>query len=160
VEKPIKNWRKGLQLSPTWSKRGTNHTKKKTIGVELALRRIHDRPFYPVTDAETYDSGTQRSKDLYGFIDILVGHDRAIQACGTDWQPHIDKLRYEVDQGKLAWWLSDPKRSLELWGWRQLAIPGQKTKEWWPRIQLITPEFIWDGAEPTLLNFADKLNGG
>ncbi len=84
-EKPIANWQTGLKwLNPdfgTTKARGktrVNRTKKDTIAVIQAIRRTHGHPFYPVTDAETFDSGTQKSKDLYGFIDILVGHDRAI----------------------------------------------------------------------------------
>ena len=159
IEKPIPNWRRGLQLPRNWADTGTNHTKRKTLAVLKALKRRHDHNFYPVTDAETYDSGTQKSKDLYGFIDILVAHDRAIQACGNDWQPHIDKLRYDVCPLKLQWWLEGDLRSLELWGWRKLALPGKRTKEWWPRIQLITMEFLSGVEAPTMLSFEAMLNG-
>jgi hypothetical protein len=158
MERPVKNWRRGMGLPKTWAKGGTNHTKHKTLAVLKAVKRIHGHAYYPVTDCETYDARLQRSADLYGFLDILVGHDRGIQACGTDWQAHIDKLRFDVNQNKLKWWLADDRRRLELWGWRRLKIPGTEQQEWWPRIQLITSGFLWNGEKPVMIPFKNILN--
>lgn len=162
-EQPIYRWRSRLKdfNSKRFSKKGVNHTKHKTLAVLKAIQRTHNHPYSPISDIETYDSGTMKSRDLYGFLDIQVGKsERGIQACGTDWTPHIEKLKYEVCSLKLKWWLeSEPLSTLELWGWRQLKVPGRNSKEWWPRIQLITPEFIWGDESPTMLSFAALLAG-
>ncbi|MEM6839570.1 MAG: hypothetical protein AAF609_22350 [Cyanobacteria bacterium P01_C01_bin.120] len=152
------DWRKELKwLNPGFSKAST---KLKTIYVLRAIARTQGIRAV-VANVETYDAGTGRSSDLYGFLDILVDHNRGIQACGKDWQPHISKFRDECPDA-VKWWLSEESRTLELWGWRQVVATksdGSKAKRklWIPRIQLITPGFLWGDEEPTMIEFEDVL---
>jgi len=90
---------------------------------------------------EKYNMYSRRYNDLFSIIDIIMlDHSRGvvgIQACGTDFQPHIRKLTIDEVENTRAW-LETPGTVLEIWGWRRLLEKkGGKRKVWKPRIQEI-----------------------
>lgn len=115
-----------------------------------------------IGNCESYDARIQRSSDLFGLLDLLAvtsSLTRGIQACGSDWQAHIDKFLDDLHIERCARWLASPSRTLELWGWTQhkrFLKNGQrgKNKVWLPRCQLITMAFL-EGKEPA--TFIDLL---
>jgi len=98
-------------------------------------------------NAESFNHHSRKSADAFGIFDIIAvekgGKIRGIQACMTDWQPHIRKLQEHRETCDI--WLSPGNTTIELWGWRKVKRKGQLV--WRPRVQLITMAFL-DGAEP------------
>lgn len=89
-------------------------------------------------------------QDLFGIVDVLALDPArgflGVQVCGTDFQPHVNKLRTEGLQACLDW-LNTPGGHLELWGWRKIKARKQdgtkgKAEVWAPRIQVIDKEFL------------------
>lgn len=114
-----------------------------------------------VGDVESYDSRFNRSNDLFGIIDLLVitpERTIGVQACGRDRQQHVEKFCDDIHAKKTALWLEGGCRSLELWSWSQQ--PGfnkngtrSKTKFWYPRVQIITLDFMLGHAPPQFTRF-------
>lgn len=80
--------------------------------------------------------------DLMGFIDGIafgIGHTIYLQACGQDWQPHVDKIlgSCAIDAQRVILAGND----LVLIGWRRLKVRrGGKAVRWVPRIREFTME--------------------
>lgn len=84
-------------------------------------------------------------KDLFGIIDLIAIRPHSvcgIQVCGSDFAAHDTKI---LDSAFAYKWLKTRCLScgfqrvatLELWGWRQLRVPGiPKQKKWEPRIKV------------------------
>jgi len=75
-------------------------------------------------------------QDLFNIID-LIALDHGIvgvQVCGTDWNPHINKIKGQEKENTMEW-LSQPGARLELHGWRKVKKKrGGKAMVWKPRI--------------------------
>jgi hypothetical protein len=120
-----------------------------------------------IGDVESYDARTKRSSDFLGVIDLIAVTPtltRGIQACGTDLSTHITKIKDGDCQRKTEIWLSSPTRTFEIWSWRQYKAYKKdgtqaKTSFWWPRIQLITLDFLAEREPPTMLSFAALMEG-
>ena len=129
----------------------------KTINLIKALAR-RDGYQVSVAIAESMNPHSGHKKDLFGIIDLVAIEPtltRGIQVCGSDWQPHIRKLQ---DEGMVACtrWLASPYRTLELWGWRKVAMINKDGKKqsrqiWMPKLQLITLPFL-AGLEDAVLS--------
>ncbi len=86
-------------------------------------------------------------EDLFGFIDILAldpanGKIIGVQACGSDWAPHVKKITEERAQIARAWLESGGEA--QLIGWRKLKVVKMdgtkgKAERWVPRIGDIIP---------------------
>jgi hypothetical protein len=81
-------------------------------------------------------------QDLFGIIDIIVLDPSrgvvGVQACGSDFKAHLDKLLTERHQ-ETSDWLMTPGTHLELWGWRKIhARRGGKAMVWRPRVLEVT----------------------
>lgn len=111
-----------------------------TKSVQRTLKYLRDRG-HTAAVVERYNQYTRHREDLFGFIDILSldprGRIVGVQACGTDWGQHLNKLSGEradivgkwIGASGLVW----------LIGWRKLkAIKanGKKGKQerWVPRL--------------------------
>ena len=135
-------------------------TKSLTAKYIRTVARIRHE-WLTVGDVESYDSRFSRSSDLFGIIDLLVvTPDRTIgvQACGRDRQQHIDKFCDDIHIRKTELWLTGGSRSLELWSWVQVngykKDGGRaKTMFWYPRVQIITLDFILGQEPPRFVRF-------
>jgi len=80
-----------------------------------------------------------------------------VQACGRDWQSHITKMADYDHVNRVRQILANPSHTLELWGWAQ--YPGftkagrAKTQFWYPRVQVITLDFILGQEPPRFVRF-------
>jgi hypothetical protein len=136
---------------------GVNH-QSKTLRCLKALAR-RDGIEAAAAIVERKNPHTGKSSDLYGFGDVLVmTPDKTImvQVCGSDWQSHIDKFRDEAARS-IRLWLSCPNRELHMWGWRLLPKwkkdgSRSKTKVSSPKVQVITPGFLWGDEEAMMIN--------
>ena len=112
---------------------------------------------------ESYNGQTQRSADLFGIIDAIsidAGNRRTryVQACGKDWQPHVEKFSEPLFIENVRRILALQSNSLELWGWQQYQGfrkdgTRAKTQFWYPRVQLITMDFMLGEAPPHFVRF-------
>jgi hypothetical protein len=113
---------------------------------------------------EGYNAATQRSADLFGIIDAISidatnRRTRYIQACGkSDWQQHVTKLSESPAIENVRRILAIDSNTLELWGWQSHAIflkGGGRGKQvfWYPRVQIITMDFMLGKAPPTFVRF-------
>lgn len=148
----------------------TRSTKIRSMRVIKALARYEGKRII-VSNAEASEvhRGIQLKRDMYGIIDAIAtesNHEpglvmdsyesylrsfqgtniRAIQACATDWQPHIEKLKENIET--CALWLSAPNTTLELWGWRKVKRGNRRVIR--PRLQLITLDFLLE-KEPAIV---------
>jgi hypothetical protein len=113
--------------------------------------------------SETYNAMTGRSSDILGIIDAIVWEinpprDRAIQACGKDWQSHITKMADYDHVNRVRQTLANPTRQLEIWGWSQYPTfrkdgTRAKTQFWYPRVQIITMPFLLSQEPPRFVKF-------
>lgn len=80
--------------------------------------------------------------DLFGIFDAIAmgnGGIIGLQACGSDFKAHLDKILLEKRENSLQWLRSRGK--IELWGWRKVVKKrGGKAMVWAPRIKKITLE--------------------
>ena len=144
------------------SKSTQSYTRALSIGCIRAVnsyRRIET--VFP--SSETYNAMTGRSSDILGLIDAVVWEvspprDRMIQACGKDWQPHITKMADYDHINRVRQTLANPTHQFEMWGWQR--YPGfrkngtrAKTQFWYPRVQLITMDFMMGEAPPHFVRF-------
>jgi hypothetical protein len=129
-----------------------------TIRILKAIGR-RDGVQTSVAIVESMNAYSGHKSDMFGIID-LVAIDaeltRGIQVCGSDWQPHIRKLQEEGLTASSRW-LASPHRTLELWGWRKVAMIGadgkkQKRQIWKPKVQMITAAFLAGLEEPTMID--------
>jgi hypothetical protein len=139
-----------------WLDLGVKGSKAKTWRTVKAIARAQGTPLL-LHNAESTNSHTGYKSDAFGILDIIAiepDRIRGIQACMTDWQPHIEKLREHRET--CARWLSPHlPTTLELWGWRKVKRGGRST--WRPRVQLITLGFLDGIEEPRMLEvFADE----
>ena len=79
-------------------------------------------------------------RDFLGFIDIIAvgkGHILGVQATsGSNITSRIRKIETECAV-KARRWLS-AGGLIEVWGWRQLKVPGKMRRPWEPDIRRIT----------------------
>jgi hypothetical protein len=79
-------------------------------------------------------------RDLLGFIDIIAvgkGHILGVQATSGDHTAErVHKIETECRE-KARRWLS-AGGLIEVWGWRQLKVPGKMRRPWEPDIRRIT----------------------
>ncbi len=107
----------------------------------LALLR-NDGVKYEIT--EHYNHFSRKRNDLFGIFDILAIDDGkivGIQACGTDWQPHVKKIK----ESEYALPFIQAGGEIRLYGWRKiLRKKGGILKVWTPRIKVFTEEDFKD----------------
>lgn len=141
-------------------------TKAKTIRTIRAIAR-HDKKRCIVADCESFNHHSGHKKDLFGVFDALAieldyepslvldsmetylksltnGRLRYIQACATDWQPHIQKLKENIETCAIC--LAVPGSSIELWGWRKVKRGGKRAYR--PKVQIITLNFLLEKSKP------------
>ena len=104
-----------------------------TKSIQRSLKRIKERKWvYWIT--EKWNSYTRTREDLFQFCDILcLDEDRtiAIQACGSDYQPHVRKIK---ENEWVRPWLKGG-RELQIWSWRKLKKKrGGKAMVWKVRV--------------------------
>jgi hypothetical protein len=139
------------------------YTKALSTGCIKAINR-HKGIETTIPGGETYNAITGRSSDILGIIDAEIWEtdpprDRFIQACGRDdWQAHIRKMADYDHINSVRRCLANPTHQLEIWGWAQ--YPGfnkngtrSKTKFWYPRVQIITLDFMLGHAPPQFARF-------
>jgi hypothetical protein len=112
---------------------------------------------------QTYDARTQRSADLFGVVDAVsvdstYPRTRYIQACGKDWQSHIQKFCEDKNIENIRSILSQPATTFELWGWLSHSgfnKDGNRSKDnfWYPRVQIITMAFLLGQEPPAFAKF-------
>ena len=75
---------------------------------------------------------TGRKYDLFHIIDLLILKPSfiGIQVCGSDYMPHVRKIRDERKEYTIAWLSSGA--GLEIWSWRK------KKKKWVAHIADVT----------------------
>jgi hypothetical protein len=82
-------------------------------------------------------------QDLFGILDIIALDPSGvlgIQACGSDFKKHFDKLTVEHNQETLDW-LSTPGTKLYIYSWRKLKLKrGGLAMRWTAKIVEITIE--------------------
>jgi hypothetical protein len=124
-------------------------SKAKTWHTVQAIARADGIPLL-MHNAESYNHHSGKKADAFGILDIIAiepDRIRGIQACGQDWQPHLDKFR--DNRRTVARWLSPAlPTTLELWGWRKVKRRGQMV--WRPKVQMVTLAFL-DGDEPATM---------
>ena len=93
--------------------------------------------------AKTEYTARGKSHDLMGFIDGIafgVGHTIYLQACGKDWQPHVEKITGPCAADAVRVLMAGNR--IILIGWRKLKVPigkaGRKQERWKPRIYEFT----------------------
>jgi hypothetical protein len=138
------------------------YTKALSTGCIKAVNR-HKGIETTIPGGETYNAITGRSSDILGIIDAEVWEtdpprDRFIQACGKDWQSHVRKMADYDHVNNVRRCLANPSHSLEMWSWSQYAAFNKngtraKTKFWYPRVQIITMDFMLGHAPPTFARF-------
>ena len=129
-----------------------SHTKALTAKFMRTVARINGDRSFMVGSVESYDAARGRSSDLWGVFDLIAVTSQqtiGVQACGRDWSEHIRKLRDDQYRWNCQRWLSNPGRTIELWGWAQYSRvlkDGRRGKQkvWVPRCQLITLDFLLD----------------
>lgn len=104
-----------------------------TKSIQRSLKRIKELEWqYWIT--EKYNPFSKQREDLFNFIDILcLSGDRtiAIQACGTDFQQHVRKIK---DNAYIKPWL-EAGNECQIWSWRKVKkTRGGKQSIWKPRI--------------------------
>jgi len=70
-------------------------------------------------------------QDFLNIIDLIALSNGVlgIQVCGSDYQPHVRKLRTDEKANVIAW-LSEPGTRLQIWSWRKkLKKRGGKIKK-------------------------------
>lgn len=116
-----------------------------------------------IGSVESYDAARARSADLFGIIDAIVlevnpPRIRYIQACGRDWQSHIQKMASYEHINDCRKMLANPTASIELWGWQKVPRVKQdggrsRVEVWLPRVQMISLEFLLGKEPPTYAKF-------
>ena len=79
-------------------------------------------------------------EDFLNIIDLIALNNGAvgIQVCGSDYQPHVKKIR-ETEKANTIAWLSEPGTKLQIWSWRRkLKKRGGKAKKWVVNIADVT----------------------
>lgn len=136
-------------------------TKIRTMRTVKAIARNEGKRII-VANTESFNHHSGHKSDMFGIFDALaiecehapslvVDHGletylasfrhtryRGLQACGSDWQSHIEKLRENIET--CALWLSSGNSTIELWGWRKVLRKKQRVIR--PRVQVITLEFL------------------
>lgn len=79
--------------------------------------------------------------DMFNIIDIIaldpIEGVIGIQACGTDFKSHWDKLTVEHAQESIDW-LKTPGTKLFIYSWRKLKLQrGGKALRWSPKVKEI-----------------------
>jgi hypothetical protein len=152
----------GFKPGSIKSKSTQSYTRGLTTACIRAVNRYHDRETcFPAS--ETYNAATGRSGDILGIVDAIVmevsptPRNRWVQACGRDWQSHITKMADYDHVNRVRQILANPTHCIELWGWAQ--YPGftkggrAKTQFWYPRVQIITLDFILGQEPPRFVRF-------
>ena len=163
LEFPTLKELKASKTAPLQSFSKMKDTKIKTMRTVKAIAR-HQGKRLIISNVESFGhhKGLVHKKDMFGIFDALAiesEHNRSLildagmeayyssfkgakfrglQACGTDWQSHIEKLRENVET--CALWLAPGNSTIELWGWRRVKRNGHRVFR--PRMQLITLEFL------------------
>lgn len=120
-------------------------TKMKTIKTVRAIAAADGRRIL-VANVESMNPHTGHKKDMFGIFDALAVDGktfRGLQACGTDWNEHVQKLKENIETCRR--WLAPGNSTIELWGWRRVKRRGQKVFR--PRVQVITLGYL-QGTEP------------
>jgi hypothetical protein len=135
-------------------------TKSFSTGCIKAVNR-HKGIETTLVGGETYNAITGRSKDILGIIDSEIWEtdpprNRFVQSCGDDWQPHIRTMTERINNVRRC--LANPTHTLELWGWARYPAfnkNGTRSKNqfWYPRVQIITLDFMLGHAPPTFTRF-------
>ncbi len=151
---------KSNRVAPLQSFSKMGNTRIKTMRTVKAIAR-HQGKRLIVADVESFNHHSGCKKDMFGIFDaIAIECDynpgeifgnlssyfegfkntkiRALQACATDWNPHINKLKENSET--CALWLSAGNTTLELWGWRKVKRNGRSVYR--PKVQLITVGFL------------------
>ena len=131
-------------IYPIGSFSGMGDTKMKTIKIVRAIAAADGRRIL-VANVESMNPHTGKKKDMFGIFDALAVDGatfRGLQACGTDWNPHVEKLRENVETCRR--WLRPGNSTIELWGWRRVKRKGRMVFR--PRLQVITLDFL-EGRE-------------
>ena len=137
------------------------NTKIKTMRTIKSIARYQGKRLI-VADTESFNHHSGCKKDMFGIFDALAieaehapslvvdagmetyfssfrnAKFRGIQACATDWQPHIEKLKENIET--CALWLAPGNSTIELWGWRKVKRGGRRVYR--PKVQLITLNFL------------------
>ena len=87
-------------------------------------------------NVEKYNQYSKKKNDLFGFIDIICIEPGvgvvAVQACGSDYRTHIEKMLGERNENMYEWLKYN---RVKLYGWRKLKLKrGGKARRWYPRI--------------------------
>lgn len=151
-----------LDLGGIKTKATQSYTRSMSCKTIMAVDEMLDRDSM-TRSVESYNPQTQRSADLFGIvdaisIDLTSKRTRYIQACGLDWQTHIKKFCDPLFVENARRIAAMPGSLLELWGWQQ--YPGftkgggrAKTMFWYPRVQIITLDFILGQEPPRFVRF-------
>lgn len=113
--------------------------------VQRTLKALRDRGLVCaiVEKFNQYAGPFGRHEDLFNIIDIIaLGPEGVIgiQACGSDFARHKEKILVEKYQ-ETSDWLNTPGTSLELWAWRKIKVKrGGKAMVWKPRVEVIELE--------------------
>ena len=104
----------------------------------------HDRAHIAKVEQYIQGRGAHHGfkRDMFGWCDLVLLDKQqhrtvGIQVCGSDWSPHVKKLRGERAARCLDW--LDVGNAIELWGWRKLK------NRWTPRIELIEEAWVLNG---------------
>lgn len=152
-----------LKLGAIKSKATQSYTRSLTTATVNAVDEMLGRDSM-TRSVEGYNAATQRSADLFGIIDAISidatnQRTRYLQACGkSDWQQHIVKLSEYPAIENLRRLLSIPSNTVEIWGWRSHPTflkdgTRGKTMFWYPRVQIITMDFMLGKEPPTFTRF-------
>jgi len=102
----------------------------KTKSMQRSLALIKDFNWH-YWRTEHWNGFTRRREDMFGFCDILCldgGRTIAVQACGSDYQEHVRKIR---GNEFVRPWLKGKGNELQIWSWRTyLKKRGGKAREW------------------------------
>lgn len=151
-----------LKLGAIKSKATQSYTRSLTTATIMAVDEMLGRDSM-TRSVEGYNAATQRSADLFGIIDAISidatnQRTRYLQACGRDWGSHLTKLSEYPAIENLRRLLAIRSNTVELWGWQPYATFRKdgtrgKAQFWYPRVQIITLDFMLGHAPPTFTRF-------
>jgi hypothetical protein len=112
--------------------------------VQRSIRHLKElgRRCWVVEKWNAYAGEHGKRVDLFNIIDILALDPQdgviGIQACGTDFKSHWDKLTVEHSQESIDW-LTTPGTKLFIYSWRKIKLQrGGIAMRWSPRVVEIT----------------------
>ena len=151
-----------LKLGAIKSRATQSYTRSLTTATIMAVDEMLGRDSM-TRSVEGYNAATQRSADLFGIIDAIsidaTNHrTRYVQACGKDWGSHLVKLSEYPAIENLRRLLAIRSNTVEMWGWQPYPVflkngTRGKTQFWYPRVQIITLDFMLGKAPPTFTRF-------